>query len=213
MDSPRDSLFERFPALRAVEDRFQRAFGILRSTAASGGTIFTCGNGGSAADAEHIVGELMKGFLLDRPLSEKEVEAFETALGPLEGRQMAGALQGGIKAISLVGHPSLATAFANDADPAMVFAQQLHVLGSEGDALIAISTSGNSENVVNALKVAKAKKIVSVALTGADGGECAAIADAAITVPETETHKAQELHLPIYHALCAMLEEGLYGGG
>ena len=213
MDSPRDSLFERFPSLSAVEKQFQMAFETLRSTVADGGTIFTCGNGGSAADAEHIVGELMKGFILDRPLQQKETEAFELALGQEEGRQIANALQGGIKAMSLVGHPSLATAFANDADPAMVFAQQLHVLGTEGDALIALSTSGNSENVVNALKVAKAKKIASIALTGADGGECAETADATITVPETETHKAQELHLPIYHALCAMLEEEFYGGG
>ncbi len=206
-------LFGRFPALAPVEESFDSAFELLSFAVDGGGTIFTCGNGGSAADAEHIVGELMKGFLLKRPLSEEHSNALLDACGRDEGKRLASALQGGIKAVSLVGHPSLATAFANDVDPSMVFAQQLHVLGTPGDALIAISTSGNSKNVLNALKVSKARGIASVALTGARSGECARWADTIIAVPEPETHRAQELHLPIYHALCAMLEEKFHGVG
>jgi len=206
-------LFERFPALRAVETSLARAFDALRSTVATGGTIFTCGNGGSAADAEHIVGELMKGFLSNRSLSREEISVFESVLGPDDAKHFAASLQSGIKAVSLTGHPSLSTAFANDADPTMVFAQQLYALSEKGDALIAISTSGNSRNVLNALKVAKAKGVVGVALTGKGGGKCAEIADIVIAVPESETYKVQELHLPVYHTLCAMLEEEFYGGG
>ena len=206
------NIFERFPALKTVEKNFLRAFESLRATAAVRGTIFTCGNGGSAADADHIVAELMKGFISKRRLSEKETIPFVNALGPVEGRKIAESLQGGFKALSLTGHPALATAFANDENPDMVFAQQLHVLGNRGDALIAISTSGNSENVLNAIKTAKAENITSIALTGAGGGKCAENADILIAVPETETYKAQELHLPVYHALRAMLEEEFYGG-
>ena len=211
MSRHKKDIFTRFPALAPIEEAFDRALGVLQSTVANGGTIFTCGNGGSAADAEHIVGELMKGFLLKRPLSSRQIEALAAACGRGEAERLASALQGGIKAVSLVGHPSLATAFANDVDPAMVFAQQIHVLGEKGDALIAITTSGNSENVVNALKVAKARGVSSVALTGKGGGLCARWADVLVAVPESETHKVQESHLPIYHALCAMLEEEFHG--
>ena len=213
MSQHKKYLLDRFPELAPIEKPFDDAFELLRSTIEGGGTIFTCGNGGSAADAEHIVGELMKGFLLERPLTQKHSEALAEACGQSEAEKLANALQEGIKAVSLVGHPSLATAFANDVDPTMVFAQQLHVLGEPGDALIAITTSGNSKNVINALKVAKARGVASVALTGEGGGLCAHWADVLLAVPESETHKAQESHLPIYHALCAMLEEKFHGAG
>jgi D-sedoheptulose 7-phosphate isomerase len=206
-----DVLFDRFPELTVVGDDFQSAFQLLKEMFSRGGTLYVCGNGGSAADAEHIVGELMKGFLLGRPLRNPVRDALGSLFGAA-GVEMSENLQEGLPAVSLTGHPSLSTAFANDVAPELIFAQQLYALAKPGDALLAISTSGNSGNVVRALMMAKAMGVASLALTGRSGGKCAELADVAIRVPEDETYKIQELHLPIYHALCAMLEEDFYGG-
>ena len=205
-----DELFERFPQLRVSEDSLMSAFEIIKTTFSEDGTLFACGNGGSAADAEHIVGELMKGFLRPRKVSPALQQTLEKQYGD-EGIVMAGKLQNGFRALSLNGHPSLSTAFANDVDAEMVFAQQLHVLGKPGDTLIGFTTSGNSVNVINAFKIAGVMGIGTIAFTGMDGGHCKTIVDCTIRVPEKETYKAQEMHLPLYHALCAMLEDEFYG--
>jgi len=203
-------LFSLFPALSCVEESINQAFEIIKDTFTSDGTMFVCGNGGSAADAEHMVGELMKGFLLPRPVNQ----AFKNTILGLYGEEVStitSSLQEGMRAISLNGHPSLTTAFGNDVDYSMVFAQQLYVLGRENDLLVGFTTSGNSGNVISALKVAKAKNIKTIVFTGQDGGESVKLADCCIKAPETETYRVQEYHLPIYHALCAMLEEHFYG--
>jgi len=202
-------LLRRHEALYTVKEAICQAFGTLKDCFSQGGTLFVCGNGGSAADAEHIVGELMKGFLLPRRQRGSLHDQLEGLFGE-EGKKIALGLQGGLRAVSLNGHPSLATAFANDVDADLVFAQQLSVLAKPGDVLLGLTTSGNSRNVLKALRVAKAMGVKSVAMTGAKGGECVKLADCAIKVPETETFLVQELHLPVYHALCAMLEEHFF---
>ena len=203
-------LFERYPELKISEQSILDAFHLLKSLYSNDGTLLLCGNGGSSADVEHMVGELMKGFLLPRKIPSdiklNLIEEYGDA-----GEFLADNLQSGLRAISLNGHPSLATAYGNDVDFEMIFAQQLYVLGRGGDVLIGFSTSGNSQNVLNAFKIAKIMGIKSIAFTGGDGGACASLVDCCINVPETETYKVQELHLPIYHALCAMLEEEFYG--
>ncbi len=163
------------------------------------GCVYLCGNGGSASDAEHIVGELMKSFLVQRPLSDD----MERCLGD---PALSGKLQESLRAFSLTGSGSLASAFANDVDPGLVYAQQIYGYGRPGDVLWGISTSGRSENVLRALQVARAKGLDTLGLTGRDGGGMASLCKVCIRVPETETYKVQELHLPVYHALCAMLE-------
>ena len=167
------------------------------------------GNGGSAADAEHIVGELMKGFVKRRPVTEEMKEALEKA-DPVRGKELSEKLQGGLPAIALVDHAALSTAFANDVDGMLSYAQQVNGYGKPGDVFLGISTSGNAENVMYAAVTAKAKGMKVVGLTGKDGGKLAGIADAAVIVPEMETYKIQELHLPVYHALCLMLEHRFY---
>ena len=203
-------LFERYPELKVSETSILDAFHLLKSIYSNNGTLFVCGNGGSAADAEHMVGELMKGFLLPRPvpsdLKHKLVEEYGEV-----GEVFADNLQGGLPAVSLNGHPSLSSAFGNDVDFEMTFAQQLYVLGTRGDVLIGFTTSGNSKNVLNAFRIARIMGIKTIAFTGSDGGACADLVDCSINVPERETYKIQELHLPVYHALCAMLEEEFYG--
>ena len=199
-------LIHRHEALYTVKDAICQAFGTLKDCFSQGGTLFVCGNGGSAADAEHIVGELMKGFLLPR----RGRGELQTKLEELFGEEVVkigAALQGGLRAVSLNGHPALSSAFANDVEAELVYAQQLYVLGKAGDVLLGLSTSGNSKNVVKALCVAKAMGVKTVVMTGAGGGDCAKLADCAIKVPEKETFLVQELHLPVYHALCAMLED------
>lgn len=203
-------LYERFPALEPIAADVAAAYNLIKRSFETSGTLFVCGNGGSAADAEHVVGELMKGFLLARPIRGATRSALNDLYGR-DGESMAEHLQEGLPAVSLTGHPALSTAFANDQDPELVFAQQLYALANPGDALLVFSTSGNSGNVVKALMLAKVLKVVTIAMTGSDGGKCAELADTAVRVPETETYKVQELHLPIYHALCAALEEDFYG--
>ena len=190
-------LIERYPELRDVESDIQKAFQILVSSYETDGKLLICGNGGSASDADHIVGELMKGFYKKRPLKESEKKGME---------EIAENLQGALPAISLTMHPALSTAFLNDVNPQMIFAQQLFGLGRPGDVLLALSTSGNSRNVVNAVMVAKARGIKVISMTGRTGGILKEYSDVCIRVPADITADIQELHLPIYHALCAMLE-------
>jgi D-sedoheptulose 7-phosphate isomerase len=169
-----------------------------------------CGNGGSAADAEHIVGELMKGYLLQRPIPD-ETRARLVAASPESGAYLAGALQGALPAISLVSQASLLSAIANDTAADMVFAQQVYGYGRAGDVLVGISTSGNARNVVYAMQVARAMGMHTCALTGPGGGALKSVADVCICAPGESTPAIQERHLPIYHVLCAMLEEEFFG--
>lgn len=203
-------LFSLFPALSCAEESIHQTYELIKNTFIDNGTMFVCGNGGSAADAEHMVGELMKGFLLPRPVDQTFKNTMINLYGE-ESSTITSSLQEGMRAISLNGHPALASAFGNDVNYKMIFAQQLYVLGRENDLLIGFTTSGNSENILNAFKVAKAKKIKTVVFTGADGGKSAKLADCCIKVPETETYRIQEYHLPVYHAICAMLEDYFYG--
>lgn len=205
-----EQLMKRFPELLPASGDILMAYSILEKTFFNGGTLFVCGNGGSASDAEHIVGELMKGFKLKRPLEGEALESFKKVL-PEDGEKLALKLQMGLRAISLTGHPALTTAYMNDVSPEMTFAQQLFVLGREGDAVIGISTSGNSANVLNTLKVAAVKGIKRILFTGMNGGICEKHSDVVVKSPSKETHIIQEYHLPIYHALCLMLEERFYG--
>ena len=174
------------------------------------GTLFLCGNGGSAADADHICGELLKGFLSKRPLPETEKRAFAEAFGE-EGAWEAEKLQRGLRAVSLLSHPALVSAFCNDVDPRLIFAQQLYALGRSGDMLIGISTGGGAVNVRFALMAARAKGVQTVLLTGGKHGVCERYADRVIAVPETETYRIQELHLPIYHTICMAVEAAMFG--
>lgn len=192
----------RHPQLKSCAGEIYKAYEILLGCYRHGGKVLTCGNGGSAADAEHIVGELLKKFRKHR-----EIDPDVAARLPPE---LASGLEGALPAVSLVSMCGILTAFANDVAWETAFAQQVYGLGQAGDVLIALSTSGNSANCVNAALVAKAKGMSVIALTGADGGKLAACADAAIRVAETETYRIQELHLPVYHALCAAIEDALF---
>ena len=171
--------------------------------------ISSAGNGGSAADSDHIVGELMKGFVKRRPLPE-ELKRALAAADPVRGKELAEKLQGALPAIALTNHAALSSAFANDVDGVLSYAQQVNGYGRTGDVFLGISTSGNAENVMYAAVTARAKGMRVIALTGKTGGKLGAFADISIIVPEQETYKIQELHLPIYHALCLMLEERFY---
>ena len=197
-----DELYERYPQLKGCEGEIAKAFDLLLACYRGGGKVLTCGNGGSAADAEHIVGEFLKKFRKHREVSS-EVAAKLPA-------DLVAKLEGALPAVSLVSMSGILTAFANDVAWETAFAQQVYGLGRTGDALIALSTSGNSANCVNAALVARAKGIKVISMTGAGGGRLGELADAAIRVPEAETFKVQELHLPVYHALCAAVEEGLF---
>ncbi len=201
-----DELITCYPVLKPNEHDITEAYALVKSAYDRGGKLLIAGNGGSAADSEHIVGELMKGFTKRRPVDE----AFRGKLIKADnenGEKIADKLQGALPAIALTGHTALATAFANDVDGEFTFAQQLYGYGSEGDVFLGISTSGNSRNILAAAAVAKAKGIKVLGLTGGTGGRLKMMADCAIVVASHETYKIQELHLPIYHALCRMLEE------
>lgn len=203
-----DELTARYPALTEQKENVRRAFEVLAAAYRDGKKLLICGNGGSAADCEHIVGELMKSFKKKRAIDEKVKERLLT-MGE-DGERLVASLDGTLRAISLASHPALSTAFNNDKDPAVTFAQQLYGYADEGDVLLAISTSDSSRNCVLAAVTAKAKGVRTIALTGKNPGKLSALADAAILVPETETYKVQELHLPVYHCLCAMLEEEFF---
>lgn len=204
-----EELTSRYPVLEAVKDQVLAAYEILRDCYAGGGKVLIAGNGGSCADSEHIVGELMKGFVKRRPVSGEFAAALREA-DANRGEELASCLQGGLPAIALTGHAGLSTAFLNDVNGKMIYAQQLYGYGKKGDVFIGISTSGNAENVMYAVAVAKASGIRTIGLTGKNGGKMAEACDCAIVVPADETFKIQELHLPIYHALCLMLEEHFY---
>ena len=207
----KEELFERYPELLACEADIDRALALMIETYENGGKILVCGNGGSCSDAQHIVGELMKGFLLKRPMSAAQKKVFEDALGAEEAEAFASRLQRGLPAIALDGQSALMTAYLNDADPDYVYAQEVFGYGKKEDLLIGISTSGNSKNVVLAMKAAKALGIRGIALTGAKESKLSALATATVRVPSTETFKIQELHLPVYHYLCAAIEEKFFG--
>ena len=204
-----ENLLKRYPALVSVKNEISGAFEMLKSTYENGGKLLVCGNGGSAADCDHIVGELMKCFKIKRPIKPEFAEKLCT-MGE-DGKLLSTLLEAGLPAISLCEHNSLSTAYANDRSPYAVFAQQLSVLGNEGDTLIALTTSGNSKNCVLAATVAKAKGMKVISITGQDGGKISELADVVIKLPEKETFLIQELTLPIYHYLCAELEKYFFG--
>lgn len=200
-------LISRYPKLSILDKQLKQSVEQLIRCYSAGNKIMVCGNGGSAADALHIVGELMKAFVCKRKLSEEWQKTFSKLP---DGKYISQNLQMAFPAISLVNEAGLLTAYANDVAPDMNFAQQVFGQGNAGDILIAISTSGNSENVLYAAEVAKAKSIQVIALTGQSGGKLREYADLLINVPETETFKVQELHLPVYHALCLAVEAEFY---
>ncbi len=204
-----DVLFERHPALESCRSEIYAAAETLCGAFRAGGKLVVCGNGGSAADAEHIVGELMKGFLKKRPLPAPLREKMKSAF-PEDADYLCENLQGALPALSLVNAVALGTAFANDQAADLVFAQQVLGVGRKGDALLAISTSGNSKNVVYAAKTARALGLRVVALTGRSGGKLKDVADVTVAVPDDETYRIQELHLPVYHALCIAAEEEFF---
>lgn len=201
-------LGERYPVLKEVLPDVESAFTLLKNAYEEEKTLYVCGNGGSCSDSEHIVGELMKCFKKKRPLP-KEMQEKLSVYGE-KGERLANTLENGLRAVSLCGHSGLSTAYANDRDSMLVFAQQVSVWGKEGDVFMALSTSGNSQNCVYAALAAKAKSMKTIALVGGMGGELKTLCDVAIVAPEKETYKVQELHLPIYHCLCAMLEEEFF---
>lgn len=203
-------LIERYPHLAVCRDDIKRAYEILEAAYKQGRKLLVCGNGGSASDSEHIVGELMKEFKLKRKVYCDHAAALK-AIDPELGQVLADNLQGALPAISLTGHSSLQTAFMNDAVPELVFAQQVNGYGKPGDVFLGISTSGNSKNVLYAAVNAKAKGLKVIGLTGAKENKLMKYADVCIRVPEIETYKIQELHLPVYHCLCLMLEDHFFG--
>ena len=202
-------LIKRYPSLEAVTPNINAAFNIIAESFTKSGKLLIAGNGGSASDAEHIVGELMKSFIKKRTLPDSFIADIEKVDPEMAG-YLIPRLQPGLPAIALSNHASLNTACINDIDGNITFAQQVYGYGKEGDVFLGISTSGNSKNILYAAAVAQAKKLKVIALTGADGGKIKTYADVCICVPETETYKIQELHLPVYHLLCMMLEDHFF---
>lgn len=198
-----NDLLIRYPTLTSCRESIQDTFERLAACFESNGRLYICGNGGSAADALHIVGELGKSFVLPRPLDPEFAAAADAAL--------IQKLQGALPAIALVENVGLATAYGNDVDADYIFAQQVYTYARKGDCVLGISTSGNSVNILSAFAAARARGAVTLGLTGRDGGKMKRLCDTCIVVPETETYKIQELHLPVYHALCIMLEDHFWG--
>lgn len=204
------TLIDRYSKLIVCKDDIEKAYELLEDTYSKNRKLLVCGNGGSASDSEHIVGELMKEFKLKRKVYANQAEAMK-AIDPEMGATLAENLQGALPAICLTGHSSLTTAFMNDANADLVFAQQVNGYGKANDVFLGISTSGNSKNVCYAAITAKAKGLKVIGLTGAKESKLSKMADCCIRVPETETYKIQELHLPVYHCLCMMLEDHFFG--
>lgn len=194
-----NDFYKRYPELECCKDDIEKALQLMIETYKNNGKILVCGNGGSASDSEHIVGELMKGFLLKRQVTDERLS-----------QEMRENLQGALPAISLNSQTALMTAFNNDLNPDFVFAQQVYGYAKANDLLIGISTSGNSENVLNAVKVANSMGVKSIVLTGKDGGKLKNLATVSICVPANETYKIQEYHLPVYHYLCAKVEQEFF---
>ena len=209
-----ETLLQNHPALTACQDVIESARALLVDTYREGGKLLLCGNGGSAADCDHIAGELLKGFLSHRPLSEEDCIALADALPEGEADPdlylLAGHLQGGLPAISLPSQTAAVTAVCNDTDPALIFAQLTWALGRAKDTLLCLSTSGNSRNAVLAAKAARAKGMKVLALTGEADSALSALADVTVKVPARDTYRVQEYHLPVYHYLCAAVEEELF---
>jgi D-sedoheptulose 7-phosphate isomerase len=203
-------LVERYPKLKSIRHEIIDAYLLMEECYENGGKLLIAGNGGSAADSEHIAGELMKRFKISRPVSEEFAQRLRK-IDPIRGVELAKNLECSLMAIPLVAHEALTTAYINDVDGLGVFAQQLFGYGRKGDVFLGISTSGNSKNIINATVVARASGIKVIGLTGAKGGELASVADVSVKVPETETYMIQELHLPIYHCWCLMLEDRFFG--
>lgn len=202
-------LVNRYPELSAVKKEISEAYQILESCYTKGGKLLVAGNGGSAADAEHIVGELMKGFKLPRKPDTGFAEKLVAENKEL-GSVLAESLQGALPAIALDGHPALSTAYMNDCEPLLCFAQQVNGYGKVGDVFLGISTSGNSKNVLYAAVTAHVKGMKVIGLTGARNSKLEQLSDVCIKAPQTETYMIQELHLPIYHCLCLMLESRFF---
>lgn len=207
-----DLLIEHYPALTVCKKDIESAYEILAKCYERNCKLLVAGNGGSAADAEHIVGELMKGFLKPRKLKKEYADSL-IAADPKLGLVLADNLQDALPAIALDGHPALSTAYINDCDPLLCFAQQVNGYGRAGDVLLCISTSGNSKNVLYAATVARAKGMKVIGLTGEKDSKLARMADVCIKVPQSVTYRIQEYHLPVYHCLCIMLEEKFFGVG
>jgi len=205
-----DTLISRYPKLEVCREDIIKAFEILVQCYQQDHKLLIAGNGGSAADAEHIAGELMKRFKISRKIPADFAEKLIN-IDPERGKNLAVNLERGLMAIPLVAHEALTTAYINDVDGLGVFAQQLYGFGRKGDVFLGISTSGNSKNVMSATVVARALGIKVIGLTGVNGGELATVADVVIKVPENETYRIQELHLPVYHCLCLMLEDLFFG--
>ncbi|MBQ9208888.1 MAG: SIS domain-containing protein [Oscillospiraceae bacterium] len=206
-----DLLMERYPILQPIKQDIIEAYLVMEECYEHDGKLLIAGNGGSAADSEHIAGELMKRFKTPRPITRDMAEKLK-AIDPVRGENLAKNLERGLMAIPLVAHEALSTAYINDVDGLGVFAQQLFGFGRPGDVFLGISTSGNSKNVMSATVVARALGIKVIGLTGSKGGELASVADVAVKVPEMETYMIQELHLPVYHCWCLMLEDKFFGG-
>lgn len=205
-----DHLIERVPRLASTRKVIQEAYLILVECFEAGGKLLICGNGGSAADADHMVGELMKRFSIERPVPDPLKHHLIKEFGE-RGRYLAEHLQGALPAISLNGHHALSSAIANDVDPELIYAQQVVGYGNKEDVLLGISTSGNARNVVAAMLVARSKGMKVIGLAGRDGGEFNRYCDILINVGGNSTPQIQELHLPVYHTLCEMLERHFFG--
>ncbi len=203
-----EELFQRYPSLCSIKENILNAFNIINSTYQNGGTLYCAGNGGSSTDSEHIVGELLKSFKKYRKVDEETTKKL-LSQGD-NGAYLLSKLEGSLPAVSLISQTGILTAFANDKSWDTAIAQQLYGLGKKGDCLLVLSTSGNSKNCIYATLVAQVKGIKTIAFTGVGGGKLSKICDECVCVPESETYKVQELHLPIYHCLCAMLEEEFF---
>jgi D-sedoheptulose 7-phosphate isomerase len=203
-------LFESHPQLAGIKDAIHEAVRVITKSYSMGGKLLVCGNGGSCSDSDHIVGELMKSFEQKRPIGDGLKDRL-FAIGDDRGLYIANKLQQGLPAISLTAQSALITAIGNDIDSDLIFAQQVTVYGNSGDVLIGISTSGNSRNVIDALISAKAKGMITIGLTGKTGGEMKPFCDVLIHVPGQHTAVVQELHLPVYHAICRMVENHFFG--
>ena len=204
-----EELIQRYPKLASCREDIKKAYLILEEAFSSGHKLLVAGNGGSAADSEHIVGELMKEFRLSRPLTRELKNKFLEE-DPILGKDLAENLQGALPAIALTGHFALSTAYSNDCNPLLCFAQQVNGYGNEGDAFLAISTSGNSRNILYAAITARAKGMKVIGLTGRNECRLSSMVDVSIRVDEADVYKIQELHLPVYHVLCLMLEERFF---
>ncbi|MEE4284505.1 MAG: SIS domain-containing protein [Mariniphaga sp.] len=210
MEEILNQLIYRYAKLTPLKVSIRNAAELLIETYRNGGKVLVCGNGGSSADAGHIVGELMKSFEAKRPLQPEIQQKLKTQFGE-RGNLLAEKLQQGLPAISLSEHTSLITAISNDLGGDFIFAQQVAGYGNPGDVLLALSTSGNAQNVMDTLIMAKAKGLKTIGMTGETGGKIKTLCDVLINVPETRTAFVQELHLPVYHALCMMVEKEMFG--